>query len=529
MIGQRIGTYRIVRELGSGGMGSVYEAVHESSGQRVAIKLLLREHSTDPHVVTRFFGEARTASIINHPGLVHIHEHGVTPDGQAYLVMEFLDGQTLRRRLTDGPPLLSASLPVIQQAAQALAATHAKQIVHRDLKPDNLMLLPDAAAPGGMRVKLLDFGIAKIQDGAEGETTSQKTQSGTLVGTPTYMSPEQCRGQAQIDGQSDVYSLGVIFYELLAGAPPFRAEALPDMLALHLYVTPRPLRDSLPQLPANLDTLIRRMLAKKPEERPTAAYLAAQLEAMHVTDDELTRCEDSDDRTQGALSEQDIRALTSVDGLAGDDRSVSMHGATATPTPAPRVGERRRRAWWRSSALQVALGVILLGGGAAYLVHRSRARVVDPSKATAVRIRQDAPSGLIDSGTHTTQPADRKSADDRAPDHTSSPTQGSDLAALATSLRAELEPLRPDKALRKLKPVLKEHPQSVDLLELKCELQVKAGKHRRAIRSCGKALHLDPDRASVRALLQSAKQKAASSSEDDSDDESSTSESSSDK
>ena len=133
MIGQRIGTYRIVRELGRGGMGSVYEAVREDIGRRVAIKVLLAQHSADPQVAARFFLEARAVSIINHPGLVSIHEHGMTPDGLAYLVMEFLDGKTLRQRIAEGPPLLSASLPLIAQAAQALAATHQKQIVHRDI------------------------------------------------------------------------------------------------------------------------------------------------------------------------------------------------------------------------------------------------------------------------------------------------------------------------------------------------------------------------------------------------------------
>ena len=134
MIGQRIGTYRIIRELGSGGMGSVYEAVREDIGRRVAIKVLLAKHSTDPQVAARFFLEARAVSIINHPGLVSIHEHGMTPDGLAYLVMDFLQGQTLRARISEGPPLLSASLHLMVQAAQALAATHDKQIVHREPK-----------------------------------------------------------------------------------------------------------------------------------------------------------------------------------------------------------------------------------------------------------------------------------------------------------------------------------------------------------------------------------------------------------
>ena len=134
MIGQRIGTYRIVRELGSGGMGSVYEAVREDIGRRVAIKVLLPKHSADPQVAARFFLEARAVSIINHPGLVAIHEHGMTPDGQAYLVMEFLAGQTLRQRIGEPPPLLASCLPLILQAAQALAATHDKQIVHREPK-----------------------------------------------------------------------------------------------------------------------------------------------------------------------------------------------------------------------------------------------------------------------------------------------------------------------------------------------------------------------------------------------------------
>lgn len=164
MEGQRISSYRVVRKVGQGGMGAVYEAVHEQLGRKAAIKLLRRDFSQDPQVAQRFFNEARAASRVEHSGIVEIFEFGQLPDGTAYIIMEFLKGESLSARLKarGGRLPFSDATRITRQIATALAATHEKSIVHRDLKPDNVMLVPDGEMPGGERVKVLDFGVAKV-------------------------------------------------------------------------------------------------------------------------------------------------------------------------------------------------------------------------------------------------------------------------------------------------------------------------------------------------------------------------------
>jgi serine/threonine protein kinase len=170
MEGQRIGSYRVVRKIGQGGMGAVYEAVHEQLGRRAAIKLLRKELSQDPQIVIRFFNEGKAASRIEHSGIVQIFEYGHLPDQTAYIIMEFLRGEALSARLRSlgGKLPLADLLRISRQIASALAATHAKGIIHRDLKPDNIMLVPDSEMPGGERVKILDFGVAKVPDNSPG-------------------------------------------------------------------------------------------------------------------------------------------------------------------------------------------------------------------------------------------------------------------------------------------------------------------------------------------------------------------------
>ena len=380
-------------------------------------------------------------------------------------------------------------------------------LVHRDLKPDNIMLVPDALVMGGVRVKLLDFGIAKIKDSNEGDAMSLKTRTGTLVGTPTYMSPEQCRSQPQIDGQSDVYALGVIFYELLAGGPPFRSTALGEMMALHLFAPPRPLRDSLPQIPAELEALVLRMLAKKPEDRPTAAQVAAQLAQLKVSDEELARDEGSDDRTQAAISAQEISDLAMQAARGSDERSLSMQGVATNSTMgsgAPSLRAQRRR---RLLLLQAGIGVALLLGGAGYWVSQLRSRVVDPTTSALALVTAGGSRAVADlGGAAGNGPADLGGADGQA--HKPDAGLGTE-DALVVGLREQLQSLSSGKALRLLKRTLKQNPKHAGLLELACDVQLKAGKLSDAIKSCEKALAIEPERASVRALLQAAKRAEA--------------------
>ncbi len=273
----QIGAYDIVSRLGAGGMGVVYEARHRDIGRRVAIKLLASEHARDEDSLRRFFNEARAVNLIEHPSLVQISDYGQSPDGAPYLVMEFLSGQTLRHRLDSalqsGQLLpLRLSLSLGQQVADALAAAHEKGVIHRDLKPENLMLVADPVAPSGERVKILDFGIAKVQ-----AVGGKKTTTGTVIGTPLYMSPEQCSGADETTDRSDVYSLGVILYELLSGRPPFDAEGAGRIVAQHLFHAPPALAQRVVGLPSEVAAFVRDLLHKDKQRRPSMREVSATL------------------------------------------------------------------------------------------------------------------------------------------------------------------------------------------------------------------------------------------------------------
>ena len=274
MIGQQIGSYRIVGQLGEGGMGAVFAAVHQQISRQVAIKVLHADLSRRPEILARFFNEARAVNIVRHPGLVSVYELGQLDDGRAYIVMEHLEGETLRGRLHRRVlPLLDA-LSLSRQVASALAATHASGIVHRDLKPDNVMIVPDAETPLGERVKLLDFGIAKLATGQAGEV---RTSTGMVLGTPCYMAPEQCRDSGQVDGRADVYALGVMLYEMLAGRPPFQAAGMGDLMMMHINEPPCPLHQIDGRVPMEVSALVDAMLAKAPAARPAMDQVAAAL------------------------------------------------------------------------------------------------------------------------------------------------------------------------------------------------------------------------------------------------------------
>ncbi len=264
LVGRKIGSYVVERELGSGGAGTVYLCGHTMIDRKVAVKVLHDEQARDPDTVARFFQEAKAAAEIGHPNILIIIDFGTipTPAGErSYLMMECLDGESLDKRLRRGGLSLDDISHIMSQVCSALAACHGKGIVHRDLKPANVQLCPRSFDP--LFVKVLDFGIAKLTTPSPG---IRKTMYGMVLGTPAYMSPEQCEGKGAIDHRSDIYSLGVMLYEMLTGTLPFSGE-IRDMVLGHLQQTPAPPSSRNPAVPPAWDALCLRMMEKRKEAR----------------------------------------------------------------------------------------------------------------------------------------------------------------------------------------------------------------------------------------------------------------------
>jgi serine/threonine-protein kinase len=279
MIGEMVGAYRIVKKLGEGGMGAVYLGEHLRIARKAAIKVLLPELSVNHQIVARFFSEARATSVIRHPGIVEIFDCDVLPSGNAYIVMELLEGESLGDHLRGGRRLsVQRAASLTRSVADALAAAHEQGIVHRDLKPDNVFLLNAGSRAPIYPTKILDFGIAKLMHtGGEG---NYKTKTGSILGTPVYMSPEQCRGSGTIDHRTDIYSLGCMFFEMICGRPPFTSEGFGELIQSHLSVVPPALRSFDPTIPPAVERLAARLLAKSPSDRPqTMANLVQELDA----------------------------------------------------------------------------------------------------------------------------------------------------------------------------------------------------------------------------------------------------------
>jgi serine/threonine-protein kinase len=265
------GRFVIGELLGEGGMGAVYAGVDQSSGGKVAIKVIQATSSRQLDALRRFIREASTTATLTHPAVVRMIHVDVSDDGLLYQVLELVDGETLTRRMSKKwPPGDAARLGAV--LADALATAHENGVVHRDVKPDNVMLT--TTSPG---LKLLDFGIAKLYDAVSaGEETTRG--GGVVLGTPAYMAPEQVAG-GDVGDRADVYAVGVILFRLLAARGPFEASSAQEMMMRHVMATPPELRAIDPSLPEPLSSLVARCLGKEPATRPTAAALAAELGA----------------------------------------------------------------------------------------------------------------------------------------------------------------------------------------------------------------------------------------------------------
>jgi serine/threonine-protein kinase len=254
LIGKELGNYMIKSLIGEGGMGVVFAGEHRFLGTKCAIKVLHGSYANNPQVTQRFFQEARTTLEIDHPNIVRIYDLGQSSDGALYLVMELLQGRSLGQAIAEGGFGEGAVARIGSLVAEGLAAAHAKGIVHRDLKPDNIFLTGD-------QVKVLDFGIAKVMQ------SSSSTKTGSLLGTPQYMAPEQAKGSKHVGPHTDVYALGAILFEMLTGQPPFVGEDLPELLAKQLFEPP-PSPRTLVACSTEMENIILSCLEKDPAARP---------------------------------------------------------------------------------------------------------------------------------------------------------------------------------------------------------------------------------------------------------------------
>src|SRR5262252_7301408 len=272
-----ISHYRIISRIGAGGMGEVYLVEDTSLERKVALKLLPTEFTKDQDRVRRFIQEAKAASALNHPNIITIHEIGQHADAH-YIATEFIDGSTLRQHMAGESLSVIDALELITQVKSALVAAHEAGIVHRDIKPENIMVRRDGI------VKVLDFGLAKLTERSTGEVDEDAatlakitTEPGAVMGTPQYMSPEQARAQ-KIDGRTDIFSLGVVLYEMFAGRPPFDGVNELDVISAILQKDPPPLKSHVEEISPELQHIVAKALRKNRDERyQTARDLLSDL------------------------------------------------------------------------------------------------------------------------------------------------------------------------------------------------------------------------------------------------------------
>jgi serine/threonine protein kinase len=377
VIGQVLGSYRIVHKLGEGGMGAVYVAEHQRIVRRVAIKVLHPDLARNEQLLERFFAEARAISLIQHSGIVQVIDCA-QENGCAYIVMELLEGESLAGYLQRQGPLVEGgfvtAIRIGEQIASAVQAAHSQQVVHRDLKPDNVFL---ASAPGGpVTVKILDFGIAKLA----APDSIHRTSTGALLGTPIYMSPEQCRSSGKVDLRTDIYSLGCILFEMIVGRPPFLKEGAGELIAAHIAELPPSVASLARQVPPQLDALVLATLAKDPGERPlTMDEVGQRLRALR--DPAL------DDRpillpaTPSRLASTQPLPVAQPATVALPDAASMRPRRTTLGASAHAVPARTRS----RSALGAALGALVVVGGAAALVI-PRLRQHEPTTVAAAAV-----------------------------------------------------------------------------------------------------------------------------------------------
>jgi serine/threonine-protein kinase len=356
--GSFLGTkYRIERRIGHGGMGAVYLAENVDIGRKVAIKVLHPDFASDDEILQRFRMEARATAAIGHPGIVDVLDLGTTDDGSEFIVMERLEGETLGARIARSGRLHpDEAIPIACEVLDALGAAHRRGVVHRDLKPENVFLCTRPVRA----TKILDFGISKFS----GTDDVSLTRTGTVMGSPLYMSPEQARGAREVGPASDLYSIGAILYEALSGKPPFGGQTYNEVIANVLVEPLVPLVEANRDIPPEISDVVGQLLARTAADRPPDAA-AAKLALRRAHEPGIT---DVDVPTMRA---SDARPIVAPDG----PRASLPPSAATRPSPGPPTGVVRARR--RSIALVVLLGALVGAAGAGVaVVHRSRTRAL---------------------------------------------------------------------------------------------------------------------------------------------------------
>ncbi len=361
--------YRIIRRVASGGMGAVYEVLHERIGRRMAMKFILPELAANAEVSQRFEIEARAASAIGHENIVEITDMGTTGDGLPFLVMEYLEGIDLAELLERFEVGVARTVHIVEQVLAALEAAHEQRIIHRDLKPENIFLIQRGDDPDF--VKLLDFGISKFAGGEEAKL--HLTSTGLILGTPYYMSPEQARGERDIDQRSDLFSVGVILYQLLTGERPFAAENLNQLLyqiTSGRITSPRELN---PEIPEPLERVVRKALAHEADHRfqDAASFRSALVGQRPLSTRELPPLRVATDRTSSPAATDPTLASDGVDPSARSTPLAWTGGTTRS---------RSTSRWLIGAGLVV---VLLAAMGLALMLHRPGPKGDDHKAPTA--------------------------------------------------------------------------------------------------------------------------------------------------
>ena len=393
-----LGKYRIVDKVGQGGMGSVYKAIHLAFDEMRALKVISQELMADELFVKRFKHEAVITRRLQHPNAVRVDDIDEAEDGRPFIVMEYIEGRSLKKLIQeDGPMPPPRVCFIIKQVCRALEAAHRLGMIHRDIKPDNIALID---APEGEVAKVLDFGIAKVKEARGADANMTMTGAGVVIGTPQYMSPEQAMGKRgdDLDGRSDLYSLGMVMYQMLSGGVPFKAETTMEMLLAHLQKPPIPIRELRPdlQIPEGIARVVMRTLEKDRDLRPASAKVLIE---------EIEQAEKASVPLRGTRVMQST-SVSSAEELRPRHPEPPRPAPAAPRPPAPvpqppavrPVAPAVKPSQW---GLWVAIGVLIvgLGGGGWFFFGRQSTPPSEPPITTPEETNRRTPNPTRQSST----------------------------------------------------------------------------------------------------------------------------------